>query len=68
VIDRHRFEQAQRRAQLVVDRCGCVVVQNLPRQTIVAEGGSRDRGMGIRSKATPVQSRYERREQLAFGD
>jgi hypothetical protein len=43
-----------------------VVVEYLLGQSGVVESGRRDRGVGIGSKMTLVQTRHERGEQLAF--
>jgi hypothetical protein len=56
VVERHLLEQAERRAERVADRRRPVVVQDLLDEVTALEGRRRDRGVGIRSKVTPVQA------------
>jgi hypothetical protein len=68
MVERHFLEQAERGAKPVVYWSGRVVVQHLLCQGIVPEGGRRDRGVGVCSKMTLIQTRDERRKQLAFAN
>jgi hypothetical protein len=68
VIQRHLFQEAERGAELVVNRRGGVIVQDLPDEVIVVEGRCRDRGMSVRSKVTLIQPRYKGGEELAVSD
>ena len=66
MVECHLLQQAQRGAKLVADRRTCVLIQDPLDEEIAFEGGRRDRGVGIRSKVTPIHPRHECGEQLAL--
>jgi hypothetical protein len=68
VIQSHLLQEAERLSELVIDRGSGVVDKNLLSEPVISESRRRDRGVGIRSKRTLIQTRHEGSEQLAFSD
>jgi hypothetical protein len=66
-FQRHLLQEAQRRSQLWPNRRGLEVVQHLARDRGV-ESNRRDRGVCVGSIVAVIDSRDERREQLALAD
>jgi hypothetical protein len=56
VSESHFFEKAQHRTQPFVDWRAGIVVEDLLREVLVAKGGRRDRGVGVRSKGALVDA------------